>query len=171
MYTPTIRLKDNERLLDKVNLETGEVTTIPHYSFEKKSPKDKSMDFCNFNQSYQRSFTKAWLLLETQTSDVELKVAHKLALLAKAYTNSLEPMSPDSTLKEISDYLDNIGINSVSKIIDKLFKLGVIGKFEVYDRFESHQIYWIFNPYLSFNGKTIKRDVKTLFDNTYYAKI
>jgi hypothetical protein len=50
-----------------------------------------------------------------------------------------------------------VGKNNINKVIEKLFKLGVIGKFEVCDSgVNIHHKYWIFNPYLHFNGKTIK---------------
>ena len=167
-YSTTIDLEHDER--PAIITANGEVIEINVKAYEKKQPKDKTMVYFDSNQPYNRTFTKAWLLLQTQTSDLEFKVAYKMSLLAKAYTNSLEPLSPDSTVREVASYL-SIDKNKVTNIVDKLFKLGVIGKFEVYDRFETHHNYWIFNPYLSFNGKTIKRDVQTLFDNTYYAKV
>lgn len=165
-YTTTINVEHNEKVA-KIN-EDGEVIILGVNKYDRKQPKDRTMMFFESNQPYSRTFTKAWLLLETQTTALEFKVVYKMSLLARAYTNSLEPLSPDSTVRDISEHL-SIDKNKVTSIIDKLFKLGVIGKFEVYDRFETHHNYWVFNPYLSFNGKTIKRDVQTLFDNTYYA--
>src|SRR5690554_6503281 len=127
-YEVTVKLNHNE-VPARLNKETGEV--IPVNSNAPKVPKDKSMEFFKTGQSYTQVFTKAWNLLETQTTDLEFKVAYKLALKAKAYTNSLEPLSPESSLRDISAEL-KVSHNSIKSVFDKLFKLGVIGKFEVY---------------------------------------
>ena len=169
MYEKVIKLKHNERAA-KINLETGEVAEVKAHNREKKQPKDPSMNFFISNESYSRFFTKAWQLLETQTTDTEFKVAYKMSMMAHAYTNSLEPLRPESTMKELSEFF-NVDRRKIQNIIEKLFKLGVIGKFQVYDRFENHHNYWVFNPYLSFNGKIIKKDVQSLFNNTHYAAL
>lgn len=165
MYTKTIELNHNE-IPAKINVQTGEIKELKH--FNKKQLKDNTMQYFNHDQSYSRTFTRAWLLLKTQTNDLEFKAANTMALLAKAYTNSLEPLTPESTMISVAETL-SIDRRYVSTIIDKLYKLGVIAKFEVYNRNEVYQNYWVFNPYLSFNGKTIKKEVTTLFDKTFYA--
>jgi len=167
MYTKELKLEHNQ-LAAIVNAETGEIRVLEPKA--KKEPKDRSMEYFESDQPYQRVFTKAWKLLQTQTTDLEFKIAVELGMNARAYTNSLEPLTPETTATKLSDIL-NVDRKKIGKVFDKLFKLGVIGKFEVYDRFEIHHNYWIFNPYLSFNGKTIRKDVKTMFDNTYYANL
>jgi predicted transcriptional regulator len=169
MYEKVIKLKHNERAA-KIDLDTGEVAEVAVHNREKKQPKDPSMNFFISTESYSRFFTKAWQLLETQTTDTEFKVAYKMSMMAHAYTNSLEPLRPESTMKELSEFF-NVDRRKIQNIIEKLFKLGVIGKFQVYDRFENHHNYWVFNPYLSFNGKIIKKDVQSLFNNTHYAAL
>jgi hypothetical protein len=165
-YQTIVNLNHDESVVI-VNQQDG--TMRDHNTFKvKKQPKDKTMEYFEHDKPYQRTFTRAWILLVSQTTNIEFKVAYKMSLMAKAYTNSLEPLRPDSTIKEVASTF-NIDRGIVTKVIDKLFKLGVIGKFEVYDRYEHHQNFWLFNPYLSFNGKTIKRDVKSLFSNTFYA--
>jgi hypothetical protein len=169
-YVANLKLKHNEKLMSKVNVDTGEITDLKDSLVKRKrSPmKDKTMEYFDSDQPFHRHFTLAWKLLETQTSTIEYYIASKLGNRAEAYTNCLLPLSPESTAKSIAEEL-KIDVRSVSKAIDKLFKLGVIGKFEVYDRHEKHHNYWLFNPYLSFNGKGIKKDVATLFDRTTYA--
>jgi predicted transcriptional regulator len=169
MYEKVIKLKHHEKAA-KINLETGAVEEIEGKERVVKKPKDPTMNFFISSESYSRFFTKAWLLLETQTTDVEFKVAYKMSMMAHAYTNSLEPLRPESTMKELADFF-NVDRRKILTIIEKLFKLGVIGKFQVYDRFENHHNYWVFNPYLSFNGKIIKKDVQGLFDKTHYAAL
>lgn len=165
MYTKELTLQHNE-IPASINIETGEIKEFKPFKSHKL--KDNSMEVFKHDQPYQRTFTRAWLLLETQTNTLEYKVAYNMGLMAKAYTNSLEPLTPESTVRQVSELL-NIDRNKVTSIIDKLYKLGVIAKFEVYNRNEIYQNYWVFNPYLSFNGKTIKKEVTTLFDKTFYA--
>ncbi len=162
-YKVEISLKHNE-IPAITNVETGETRTLPRGN--------KSRDSVKFDlmPSYQRRYPKAWELLKTQTSDAEYKCADTLALMAKAYTNSLIPLNDDTTAVQLSEIF-HVSRNIVSKYIDKLFKLGVIGKFEVYDANKIHHKYWVFNPYLSFNGDKIKRDISSLFDETTYALI
>lgn len=168
-YTTELKLKHNE-IPAIINTETAELKELTSNQY-KKEPKDRStMYFNDFNQPWSRTFSASWKLLETQTTPKELLVAHKLAIRAKAYTNSLEPLNPESTVRVLAQELQE-NKNNIDKIIDKLFKLGVIGKFEVYEDNQHHQKYWVFNPFLSFNGKTIKKDVANLFSRTTYAKV
>lgn len=167
-YTANIPLDHNE-VAAKINVETGEVTQI-NVKVSKITPKSLTQRVYTTDEPWGRTLNGPWRLLRTQLNNIEWAVANTIALYAEAYTNSLQPLGPESTIKELSETL-YIGKNIVTKIVDKLFKLGVIGKFEVYDRFEEHQNYWIFNPYLTYNGKTIKHDLENLFRNTHYAKM
>lgn len=163
MYERNIRLHHDESPA-KINKRTGEVTEIEHHSM------NNGMKTYNLMPTYQRINIAAWKLLETQTSDIEYLAAHKLALMARAYTNSLIPLNDDTTASELAGTL-NVDRRKINLIIDKLFKLGVLGKFEIYEHNEQHMKYWVFNPYLSFNGNTIKKNVITLFDGTTYALV
>ena len=162
-YYRTIKLEHHQipAILDK---ETGEVKPL------EKVERENGMVNFKLMPTYQRTNVKAWQLLETQTTKLEYFVAHQMALMAKAYTNSLIPLNDETTLLELAETV-KVDRNVVKKCIDKLFKLGVIGKFEVYEHNEQHMKYWVFNPYLSFNGNTIKKNVVTLFDGTTYALI
>jgi len=167
-YKTKLELHDYEAPA-KLDKQTGEFTLVE--SKEEKASremKDPTMEYFHSDQPFQRHFTMAWRLLETQTTAVEYKVACKLGMMAQAYTNCISTLTPESTVREIAEVL-KVDKNNVSKIIDKLFKLGVIGKFEVYNTGEVHHKYWLFNPYLSFNGKGIKKDVNSLFSGTTYA--
>lgn len=160
---------ENHEVPAKLDMQTGEFIEIK--SKEEKASremKDPTMMYFYSDQPFQRHFTMAWRLLETQTTPVEYKVACKLGMMAQAYTNCINHLTPDSTVRDVAEVL-KIDKNNVAKIIEKLFKLGVIGKFEVYNQFEVHHKYWLFNPYLSFNGKGIKKDVHSLFSGTTYA--
>lgn len=165
MYKKELEFQDNEMPI-AVNKETGEIREFK--KFRSYKLKDNTMEVFTHDQPYARTFTRAWKLLETQTSETELRAAWQLAVMAKAYTNSLEPLTPETSSRSIAKEL-NLDYRKTTAIIDKLYKLGVIAKFEVYNRNEVYQNYWVFNPYLSFNGRTIKKEVTTLFDRTFYA--
>lgn len=166
-YTRTLELQHNE-VPAIVNVETGEFNTLEPP--KQKIPKDSKVMYFKHDQPFQRRFYKAWDLLETQTTELEYKAAEKMSRMAQAYTNSLAPLCPESTVREIAETL-KIDKNKVTKVVDKLFKLGVIAKFEVYERYEQHHNYWILNPYLVYNGRTIPKDVAGLFEGTWYANL
>lgn len=166
-YTKEVRLKHNEKAAI-VNQETGEVREV----------KDQGgrPGFKYFNQAavFKKTYPEAWKLLDRMTTTKEFVVAHRLAMIAAAYTNSLQPLSPESSVREIATILD-ISVGSVKKIIDKLFDLGVIGKFEVSTGIQKGEAkwkkYWLFNPYLSFGGKVIDSEISSLFDDTYFGRL
>lgn len=165
-WTYELGLKHGERPAILIP-ETGEVKEI------KPKPGGRpGFKYFNQGQVYTKTYTKAWNLLKTQTTPLEYFVAHQLALRAKMGTNSLIPLSPDTTVRDLVDTLGG-NKNNINKIIDKLFSLGVIGKFEVSEVIEGFDTelkkYWIFNPFLSFNGKVVNKGVEKLFENTYYA--
>lgn len=133
------------------------------------SSQTKNIKF-KHNQPFQMTFTKAWKLLETQTSKKEFEVAVKLSLMAKAFTNSLEPLSQDSTTRELAEQFKCCATD-ISKVFKRLFELGVIGKFETGNKFNRIERYYVFNPYLSFNGNEIDELIPNLFSETIYANI
>jgi hypothetical protein len=121
-------------------------------------------------KSYHRRSNRGWELLRQMVTPRQYIVADKLANMARAFTSSLEPLNPDSTISEVSNVL-GVNRNTIKDDIDRLFKVGVIGKFEVYDKNERHTKYWLFNTFLSFNGDVIKEGVEDLFKNTYFAAL
>jgi hypothetical protein len=166
-YNYLVPLNHNE-VPAKVNAETGEITTFTSKGKKPNPPRDSTMQRFESTASYQRTFTKAWQLLETQTTPQEFKVAVKMSFMAKAYTNSLEPLGPDSTKTSLAEEF-KLSYRDLTRVLEKLLRLGVYASFEVYNANEVYTKYWVFNPYLSFNGKTIKKDVATLFDKTFFA--
>lgn len=166
-YKQEIEL-NNDEIPAKMNISTGEVTTLASKA-KTKSNNPNAIPF-EPKAMFARTYTAAWKLLETQTTDSEFRVAFKMALRAKAFTNSLEPLDEDVTIRELAEEF-SVGVNSVSKVFKKLFDLGVYGKFEVAKQDAHFKRYWVFNPYLSFNGKSIDKGISELFKNTHYALI
>lgn len=120
------------------------------------------------NGKFLKSYTKSWKYLQEHFSALEFKAAYSLALMAKANTNSLEPLSDETTYQELTNIL-GVGKNSVDRTLKKLFDYGVYGKFEVEDKTKPYTKFWILNPYLSFSGRLLRSDVAELFEGTVIA--
>jgi hypothetical protein len=160
-YTATISLKHNEKAA-KVNAETGEIKIIENRP--NNIPDGKEV--FEPNGIFQKQYIVSWKFLNQYLTDKEYRVASELGLMAKANTNSLEPLNDETIVNQL---IDNLGgsINNINPILKKLFNLGVYGKFDVSKADERRKKYWVFNPYLSFSGKLIKSDISELFDGTH----
>ena len=158
-YKATIELQHNE-IPAVVNAETGEVII-------KKRPNNipDGKEIFEPKGLFQKTYTKSWVFLKSKLSAFEFSVAFELALMAKANTNSLEPLNDETTVNQLVDRF-NISRNKVRPLFKKLFELGVYAKFEVAKQDNPYKKYWILNPYLSFTGKLIESDIAELFKGT-----
>ena len=147
-------------------METGEITEIP--TDIKKNKKNDGRVYFNNNARFKRHFENAWDLLESLTNDREYLVAIKLSKLAKSFSSSLEPLNDETSVRELSRILKR-DKRAITKILAKLYDLGVYAKFSVTDKDYKEKKYWMFNPYLSFNGTHIDEDTLILFKNTRFS--
>ncbi len=164
-YEQTLKLKHNE-LPAKINAETGELIKL-----RKRRTKTVENDNIVFepNATFYKSFTKSWMYLDRVLKPHEYKAAHRLAFKAKAFTNSLEPLNDDTLVSTLVEEL-GVGKNQVKQVLERLFELGVYGRFEVAEYGKRFTKYWLLNPYLSFNGKVINKAIAELFKNTLVAQ-
>lgn len=159
MRTYEIKLNNNETPA-KVNTETGEI-------FEFKSKRNNipiGREVFEPNALFAKQYANTWIFLETMLTPVEYKIVHRMSLKAKMNTNSLEPLSKNSTIADLSREF-NVHRNHIPKIFKKLFELGVYAEFKVFKYGEEVDV-WILNPYISFRGKLISSDIVSLFDGT-----
>ena len=171
MYTTHLRLNHNE-VPAKIDVETGEVITVnkrPNNLPEGKQP------FGIEEKGWRKSYDHSWDYLEEVLTDLELRVVLRLARMAKLNTNSLEPLSDETTQVEISTIF-NIDHRKSKLLFKKLHDLGVYGKFDVVKPGIPYTKYWILNPYLSFGGRLIHSDIANLFKGTvltneYYSRL
>ena len=165
-YKQTISLNEDE-LAAKVNANTGNVEIV-----EEKDPYiiPKGKEYFESNATFKKEYSATWAYLNRVLNPLEYKAAHTLALMAKANTNSLEPLNDSTTLKELMEVL-GVSINKVKPILKTLFNLGVYAGFEYFDVDKGYTKYWLFNPYLSFSGKLINSDIKELFKSTHIGKV
>lgn len=118
---------------------------------------------------FQKTYTKSWTFLKRVLNPFEFKVAFELALMAQAYTNSLEPLNDETTINQLANIF-GISRNKVTPTLKKLFTLGVYAKFDVVKPDVPYTKYWILNPFLSFTGKTLDSDIAKLFVGTVIEK-
>lgn len=161
-YFKEIGLKHHE-VPAKVDLETGEVTTVE----SKKLPLNQ-IPFGRLETAWKKSFTPSWMFLELRCSELELKIVRLMVYISKPFTNSLEPLSDDMTIIEMAEFF-KVDRRKLKKSLDKLFNMGVYGRFEVVDKNKGYTKYWLLNPYISFEGSLINSDIKSLFDGTEIA--
>jgi len=164
MYKVEYNLEQDEVAL-KMNQRTGEVKKLavrPNNIPEGKEVFEKDGIF-------RKDYTNSWKFLRKQLTPIEYKAAHTLAIMAKANTNSLEPLNDDTTISELMEVL-NVSKNKVKPIMNTLWDLGVYGRFEVKHVDKPYTKYWVFNPFLSFSGKLINSDIANLFRDTHCAK-
>ena len=156
-YKKTINLSDKEQAA-KVNLETGELTLIKE--FHNKLPEGKSVfelsEFAKLN-------INAIAVMKEILSKDECFIVLQMIQMTEFNTNSLKPLSDETTQKELSD-LFGVGKNQVQKYIKHLFELGVFAQFKI-SKYGLKE-YWILNPYISFKGKTIEDSIFKNFSNT-----
>lgn len=161
-YTQSVELNNNETLA-KVNTETGEITTFQ--SNKRKLPEGtQKLKYNNFSIVNNESIIKLKELLTNE----ELGVVIHMISIADFNSNSLEPLSNELSLRELSAIL-NINKNRVKTIIGKLYKCGVYLSIKVYEDHEKE--YWVLNPAISWKGRLIKDSIFTHFKNTMITKI
>jgi hypothetical protein len=163
-YKTEIKLKHNEAPA-KINLETGEIVQVT--SKPNNIPEGK--EIFEPDALFRKDYCNSWAFLQRELSHFEFTVCFSLALLAKAHTNSLEPLSDNTTINELMEKL-RMSKNKVTPTLKTLWDYGVYGKFEVKQLSKPYTKYWLLNPYLSFSGKIIGSDIANLFKDTHIAK-
>lgn len=162
-YQKTVNLKHHESLM-VLNKKTGEVKEV------KTRVGNSNMIRVGKGEAYHKNFTRAWKILRDHMTREEHGVAHDLALLAAPFHNVL-PFDDTTTIKDLSDHF-NIDRRRMKKILDKLYKLGIYGKWEIHSVSKgNNQKSWVFNPYLFFNGTVIDKTIVQMFQDTFVYKI
>jgi hypothetical protein len=165
MYTKSISMQDNE-IPAVVNQDTGEVKVLgvkPN-----NIPVDKEL-FGKEQTEWKKSFTPSWKFLDEVLTDLEIRVVMKMCIMAEMNTNSLKPLN-DSTTQLTIATMFNIDRRKAKIMFEKFYKLGIYGRFDVYDESQPFTKYWILNPYLSFGGKIIASPIVELFSVSKLTK-
>lgn len=164
-YEKVVKLKHNQ-IPARIDIDTGEVKALKSRELPEKY---KDTELWEPEKTFRKVYNSGWVFLQKVLTPIQLKAALYLSLKAAPYSNSLEPLSDETTYKELSE-LTGIGINQVSKTFKTLFSFGVYAKMRIVENSQEKE-YWVFNPYLSFNGRRIEKGLMDLFKNTDIAKV
>ena len=166
-YEQTVKLRHNEELI-KVDVETGDMSKITKRN--NNLPKGKSvLDYSRFHIGNDL-FTKAMLKGNLMTNE-ELGIVSHMSSLAEINTNSLRPITDDTTLKELSERF-RVDRRRVEAIFKKLFHLGVYMQLRYFSDSEQQEVqYWVLNPYISWKGKLKTDSIFMQFADTTIAKL
>lgn len=164
-YKKEITLKHNEKPA-RVNMETGEVKVIN----VKTTNNNSDFTLLEATSDWNKSFNKAWMYLDDVLNARQLRIVMFMSKKAKYFTNSLSPLGDDRSMSYLAKYFKS-NKNTIKSDLKKLFEYGVYAKFELTEDNFEHKKYWVFNPYISYNGRGISRRSLGLFDNTTIAKI
>ena len=160
MYTKTISLKDNESAA-KVDKETGDIKI--YTSIINSIPIDKELWLKS--HTFSKMFTHSWKFLSKKLNSDELKVLVIMVTMANHGTNSMPPLNDSVSMRRLEEHF-GIRREKMPKILDNLYRIGCYGKFKVATVEEPYKQYWILNPYISFKGKIIPKDIARLFNGT-----
>lgn len=166
MYEQNLMLQDNE-VAAKTNLETGEYIEV------RKRPNNLAkarVEYFKPKSIFTKQYSVAWNYLEKVLSTAEYKMAHRMCIMAKMNTNSLEPLNDNTATLELAEHF-NVSRNHVKHMLNNLFNHGVFAKFELVKEDYDYTKYWILNPYLSFSGNVIKTDIADLFIGTKIERL
>lgn len=163
-YRDYMDLEHNE-IPAAINQETGEIRTRK----KRKSNIPVGNEVFEPKASFRKDYTNSWSFLKRVLTPLEFKAAFTLALLARASSNSLEPINDSTSYQSLSE-TTGVSINKIKPVLKKLYDLGVYGGFDVAEVGKQYTKYWIFNPYLSFQGQIVRSDIAQLFRNTHCAK-
>lgn len=154
----------HDEVLAKINKQTGEIQEIT------KRPNNipEGKEVFEPNMTFKKTYDESWTWLRKNTTNAGLIVTMGLIQIAKANTNSLEPLNGETSVRDLEELL-GVSKSHIKKVLAKLWDLGVYGKFEVKNKDIKYTNYWILNPYLAFSGKLISSDIARLFDGTPLA--
>lgn len=152
---------DRDEKPAKINMDTGEISL-----YEKRQGGNFNNTKLFIDKPFQRVYIEEWNKLDKQLSTREFMFTTRLSRIAQPFTNSLKPYGPKSTTLELAEAFQT-DRRYINAIIKKLIKLNVIAVYKANDiesAIEKHlDGCWIFNPYLSFNGSVINKNILNLF--------
>lgn len=159
-YEKTIKLKHNE-VPAKINKDTAEVITLekPNNVPEGKIV-FKQTDFSKLN-------TQAIHFLFDNCSRLEIAVVLKMVAMAEYGTNSLKPLSNETTVRDLAETF-GFAVGKVQQTFKHLFKLGVYAQFKVCKG--DLKEYWILNPYIACKGRVLDNMLTNNFKGTDVEK-
>lgn len=160
MYEKTLKLQDNERVFSKVNVETGEIKEI------KERPNNLPID--KTRTSYEEFGIiniKALSELSKLIDNEHIGVIIHMIRIADYKDNSLSPLCDNLSLRLKGNVLD-LNKNRVDRITDKLFSIGVFGKWD-----SDGNKCWVLNPNVCAKTRFLNDSLYSLFKDSTISKL
>lgn len=166
-YEQTVRLSHTKKIVS-VDIETGDMKDIPKRM--NNIPKGKSVfNYKRFHISND-SFAHTMLAQGILTNE-DLGVIMHMSSMAEMNTNSLRPLTDETTMKELAErfFVDR---RRVDKIFKKLFTLGVYMQMNYFSDSEQREVtYWVLNPYISWKGNLKTDSIFSAFADTTIVRL
>lgn len=160
-----IRRIKNKKALDVhdyINMETGEMLDSELKSKNSKITITEETDLVAINSDdYVGLDTKATMYLIQELSSSDVTKVLQLSLTLKTDMNVSYNNKIPHTLNTLSKLL-NISKDEVTKLVKRLYKKGIFGKFMVYKEGRDHTLY-IMNPFLAKKRVTFDNKCLELF--------
>lgn len=118
--------------------------------------------FTIFNQKLGK------VMNELRLTPQERLVIYVMTELVEYGTNSLKPLSDDYSLRKKSDLL-SVNKDSIKKITDRLFEIGVFLSIKVYTNEEKK--YWVLNPCICWRGSKAPNDILIHFKDCTITRL
>jgi reverse gyrase len=164
-YTREITLDDNE-IPAKVNVETGELTTLKPKR-KTKLPKGKSK--LNY-KTFQIVNAEASKLLISGLTKEELGLVYVMIQMSEYNSNSLDPLTDETSMVKLSEHF-GVDRERIGKLLKRLFEAGVYNTYTYFSATYNRKVTsWVLSPYVSWRGKTVDDSLFEHFKDTNLAK-
>ena len=165
-YEKLVRAQDNEKIIIR-NSETNKEREVKLR--KNQIPKNKVLIR---GKQFSISNDYVTIRLRKMMSHIEYSIMNQMIAMAKYDTNSLFPLSEETSKTELAKTFD-ISKNSVQKVFNRLKELQVYATFDC-GTGENAIAYWILNPYISWKGKYADEAIPNLFHgslpHTFYLQ-
>jgi len=149
-----------------LDTETGEFVEIT----TNRTLVDKDYELFKSKEKFHRTFTKSWILLEQMCSTEEIGIAHKLAIRSSYKDGVIEVINGEISYRALSTEL-GVDRRKLKPVIEKFINIGVFAYVKIANGDNTTSEKYLFNPYLSFNGNLIDKNLKSLFKSSIFATI
>lgn len=163
MYTREVKLKHDE-IAASINIETGEIKELSRRPNNLPDGKSK-LDYSNFSIINNEMLR----VLFNECSALEIKVILHMVYMSEFATNSLKPLSDETSYRELSKIF-NIDDKTVKNLLTRLKYLGVYLQLNITE-VDGAKEYWVLNPYISWKGKLKSDSLFITFANTRIVKL
>lgn len=167
MYKVEVKLNHNE-VAAKVNTETGDTKLVKFRPNNLPEGKSK-LDYQRYHISNDLFANR--MLSQGILNNEELGIIAHMGSMVEINTNSLRPLTDDTTMKELAErfFVDR---RRVDKIFKKLYTLGVYMQMRYFSDSEKKEVeYWVLNPYISWKGNLKNDSIFAAFIDTTIARL